>query len=252
MFIKPRLLPFLDRINGLLARPLRYASYYSYFRTHYKVDKIVTPVRCMDTAKVDLYTICDSYLWSFFASEKFFCGVNKLTMIKTNNQEKLKTNLDQSKINVLLIEFSERNVRGILGDTSYINNVITDGHENLKVILNNYKTSDPANSKVQNINNKNILLGGNTKSVLKVIQNFRSDVFDFIFNNKINTNIESNIWDISLFTPIKEIKANINYKLFNTVDNDVKISKSGTQLHFYSPTIDTSNNMSSFKNIPDA
>jgi hypothetical protein len=157
-------------------------------------------------------------------------------LVKTNNEEQLKVILDTSKINVLLVEFSERNVRNIVGYTSYINNLI-----NVEVREAEIKkaTIDHKTAKI----NRNI----NSESFF---QKIKSNVPRFLFNRDINSNIEANIWDVSLFTPIKEFKADINYRLFGTLPQDVKISEKKKQL-FYSPTIDTSNSMSSFKSMPD-
>jgi len=204
-------------------------SYLPFFRRHNKVYDTVPRIVCNRTNKINLYAICDSYLWGFFASDKFYCNVNEFTLVKTNDKGCLKTNLDPSKINVLLLEFSERNVRGLLADTSYVNNLINAQSTGIKTDTNKIKAV----------------------SILQRIKNIRSGIFDFIFNNRINSNIESNFWDISLFTPIKEFKSNMNYKLFDKVDKNVKVSKDGKQL-FYTPTIDTSNWMSSFKSLSEA
>ena len=225
-------------------------SYLPYFRKPHRVEGTIRPVLCSNGYKINLYAICDSYLWEFFASDKFYCGVNKVTIVKTNNKQSLKANLDLLKINVLLVEFSERNVRSILGDTSYVNNLINAQSEKLKTgtisteILKSNKDKDTFGDKgISSWKFK-------ATSILQEIKKMKSDVFDFIFNNKINSNIESNFLDVSLFTPIKEFKSNINYKLFDRVDNYVKVSKDGKQL-FYAPTIDTSDWMSSFKSLSD-
>ena len=149
--------------------------------------------------------------------------------------------MDSSKINILLIEFSERNVRYLLEESGYGDNIVKAQTYNKEISTNN-----------------DIVSGSDIKApVLKAEkmtpQNIKSQVFEFIFNKKINTNIESNIWDITLFTPIKELKADINYKLFNSVDDNtnVAVSEDGKQL-LYEPTIDTSSNMSSFKYLSDS
>ncbi|HEY2583192.1 MAG TPA: hypothetical protein VGI43_15375 [Mucilaginibacter sp.] len=173
---------------------------------------------CSVQKKIDLYEICDSYMFLFFNSAKYYCGVEKLTQIKTNEQETLAAKLDTSKINVLLLEFSERNVRVLLEDSDYMKNIISENYSN------------------------------NSKSKLK---EKIKDAYHFLFNKDINTNLEYHICDYAVFTPIKEFKANLNYKLFNTIDKDVKLSKSGNQL-FYAPTIDSSKISSSFQHVTDS
>jgi hypothetical protein len=219
-------------------------SYLPYFRKHRETKDTIHPIACRPDHKIDLYTICDSYLWGFFPSEKFYCNVDKLTIVKINDGRGLKVRLNSSKVNVLLLELSERNVRGTLGMPSSVDDLISaqDGPE---TATSSTEESTPGNAKKEIASWK-----FKVRTVLERMKKMRSDVFDFIFNNKINSNIESNFWEISLFTPIKEFKSNINYKLFNKVNNNVKVSKDGKQL-FYTPTIDTSDWMSSFKSLSE-
>jgi hypothetical protein len=219
-------------------------SYLPYFRKHRDTKDTIQPIVCGPDHKIDLYTICDSYLWGFFASEKFYCNVNKLTIVKINDGRGLKVRLDSSKINVLLFELSERNIRGTLGKPSSADDLIS-AQDGPRTTTNSAEALTPGNAKKGSTSWK-----FKVRTVLERMKNVRSDVFDFIFNNKINSNIESNFWEISLFTPIKEFKSNINYKLFNKVDNNVKVSKDGKQL-FYTPTIDTSDWMSSFRSLSE-
>jgi hypothetical protein len=170
---------------------------------------------CGGAKKVDLYLIADSYIWAKFKQPDFYCGVNKLTNIKTNFREVLSGKLDSTKINVLIVEFAERNVRDILRDSIYVAQVITNDKKDIQ------KTGESSISSylfLKNINN--------------------------------NANLELNIWDFSAFRFIKEFKADLNYKLFNEVNSNVGIDNSGNRL-FYGPTIDTTNIMSSFKYLPD-
>jgi hypothetical protein len=220
-------------------------SYLSYFRKNYHDINNIKRISCSDTKDIDLYSICDSYLWAFFPSRNYYCGVNKFVLAKTNTKEKLKINLDSTKINILLIEFSERNLRDILLDAQYINNLIIIKPQNIKSNINRAELLENHLSQ-EKVKNPSYLF--DFHSFLKGFKSAKSNFFDFIFNNKINSNIKSNIWDISLFTSIKELKANMNYKLFKSIDKDVSISKDEKQL-FYSPTIDTTESTSSFKSL---
>lgn len=172
---------------------------------------------CNYHKKINLYEICDSYMFLFLNSDKYYCGVDKLTQVKTNDKETLSTNLDTSKINVLLLEFSERNVRVLLEDSDYVKNIVS-----------------------KNLNNSKVKFSEKIKSI-----------YHLLFNSEINSNLEYNMCDYSFLTPIKEFKANLNYKLFNSVDKDVKLSKNGKQL-FFAPTIDTSKISSSFQQVSNA
>ena len=64
-------------------------SYLSYFRKHYHVEDKVKSATCNYQHKIDLYAVCDSYIWPFFDSSKYYCGVDRLTFIRTNFREKL-------------------------------------------------------------------------------------------------------------------------------------------------------------------
>ncbi|MGZ3872382.1 MAG: hypothetical protein ACXVJD_05670 [Mucilaginibacter sp.] len=195
-------------------------SYLPYFKENHKKPNLPEPVGCKYGNKINLYAICDSYIWAFVNTNKFYCGVNKFEIRKTNIRDRLKEKLDTSKLNVLLIELSERNVAPLLNDTAYINNIFsfTKG--------NNEKYLRPKKSKIYAIKEK---------------------VFGFLFNPKVNSNLESLIWDFSLFTPIKEFKSSLNYKLFKAVNQDVTVLDNRQLL--YSPTIDTAQITSSFKYI---
>ena len=177
-------------------------------------DSVKFP-NCNYPKKINLYAICDSYIFLFFNSDKFFCGVNNFSEIKTNDMELFTSKLDTSKINVLLLEFSERSVRPLLEDSVYISSLITENRQYL--------------------------------SKIKLKQKIRT-IYHTVFNDEINANLEYNTWDYSLFTPVKEFKSNFNFKLFNEVNKDVKISENGKQL-FYAPTIDTLKVTSSFKYV---
>ena len=70
-------------------------------------------------------------------------------------------------------------------------------------------------------------------------------------NPVLNENLEFNLFDYKLFTPLKEFKANLNYRLFNRVNNDVRVSPDHKYL-FYNATIDTNYTTSSFTRIDNA
>jgi len=205
-------------------------AYLPYFRKNYVNQDSAKLAGCDQSPKINLYEICDSYLWEFLNKEKFYCGVNKLTYATTNDKNKLTAQLDSSKINVLLLEMSERNIRRILYDSAYVANMIIT------------KPGKPINT------GKTVLAksSGSSKWESRI-----SKITDVVFNKSINANIEDNIWDIALFTPIKELKAIINYKLLGRINDDVKLSSDKKQL-FYSMTIDADKNTSSFKPVTDA
>jgi hypothetical protein len=174
-------------------------------------------IKCNLPAQTYLYTLCDSHIWEFIADKKYYCGVDSFRWFNTTEKQKLDINLDHKKNNIFLFEISERKIRETLNDTGYINHVIHTQKTGTSLAENDHS--------------------------------FFFKIKTFIFNGAINTNLELNIWDYQLFSTIKEFKANLNYKL-NLVDKSVVIAPDKKQL-FYTPTIDTTQITSSFKNISD-
>ena len=211
---------------------LYYFSFLSYFRRNHHIDyKSLEPPKCNSNGVINLYTVCDSYLWSYF-DIKSYCNLNKLVVLKTNNEETLTTTLDTSKSNVLLIELAERNIGILLNDTVYSNHII-----------------NPSLSTSGGVIAEQTAPTHNLHRFLDTIERYKA----ILFNDKVNTNLESNIWDLFLFSPIKEFKADMNYKIFNSFSSDIMISDNGKQL-FYRPTIDTTKKfytISSFRHVSD-
>ena len=176
---------------------------------------------CTLPKKTDLYVFADSYVWPFFDNEKYYCGVDKLTYWRLGSRSLARVKPDPTKKNILLMEFSERNLRYILDDASFVD-------EMLKAIQNTLP-SEPATTLV----NK---------------ESLKDKVFKSVFNKNINTNLEGLIWGIPAVSAIKEFKADVNYKLFGSTNYYVTPSKKIRQLYF-TYTIDTTENMSSFKPV---
>src|SRR5205823_2601238 len=66
----------------------------------------------------------------------------------------------------------------------------------------------------------------------------------------INQNIEAVLFGYELFAPIKEMKAEFNFRLFNRHSPLVYVSDNGVNLYAME-TVDTTNNYSSFKAVSD-
>ena len=216
-------------------------SYLSKFRESPTSTPKVVATKCDNNAQIDLYQVGDSYIWKYLNNRAYYCNVNKSTMVKTNNKGKLYLNLDSSKVNVLLVEFAERNIIRILQDTGYTYHILN-------------KANNPAVSGiVKGETRESISVKANSKwaKFKSKFETVSNDVSDVLFNSHINTNIELNLWNMALFSPIKEFKANVNYYLFGSVDKDVRISSNQKQLYLAS-TIDTLSNESSFQRISDA
>jgi hypothetical protein len=69
---------------------------------------------------------------------------------------------------------------------------------------------------------------------------------DSLFNPKINSNLEYNMFNYNIINPVREIKAMLNYKFFHRASGDVVISDDGNQL-FLKQTVAEKGDMSSFE-----
>lgn len=232
--------------DGWFRSDRRYGDLYGraflpYFRKHYHQTGSVRADSCGVAKRMNLYAIGDSYLWMFADSAKFYCGVDRFTSAKTNKREKLSVVLDSSKINVLLFEISERNIRSIFSDSLYIGDMVRPQHQGSQTTIDNMDMTDQAgHDKPGSPHSRQVphsMIGS-------------SKVMDLVFNKDINTNLESNLWDVSWFTPVKEFKAAVNYNLFGVVDKGVYVSTDRHRLYF-NETIDTAYLSSSFKPVPE-
>jgi hypothetical protein len=194
-------------------------SYYPGFQIPISNKATVTLNKC-DTNKkqIDLYGLCDSYLWSMNFPDTVFCNVNKWKYATINKFDNLQAKLDTAKVNVLLIEFVERSIAMMLQDRiTYMDTFLT-----LK------KAEEIITQPSNDLNSKT----------------------DFLFNKNINTNIEFNVFETAIFTPIKKLKAAFNYTLLKTLDTNVAIGPDKKYL-LYKPTVDPSSLHSSFRPISD-
>lgn len=184
-------------------------------------DYTVKPPDCGNLEKsYNVYAFTDSYTENIFKKPRNFCGANEAVGAFTNNKEVLPVYLDKAKKNIVVIECVERDVRTRLTDTGYLMRFITISKEKPKA----KKTSDGKYH------------------------------FNFHFNFKIKNadgDYETNLWDYRFLRPLKELKAAMNYKLFNRTYVDAVVSPDEKYL-LYQCTVDTNYIQSSFKPIDDA
>jgi hypothetical protein len=173
--------------------------------------------------QINLYLSCDSYVGvgkTIWLPEnlqpKNFKNVNKIEYYRRSIERGF-IKLDTTKRNILIYEVVERNVRDMFADTTYF--------------WNERNNLDFSQSEQQKYSSKN------------------TDFFDFIFNKKINQNLEFNLFSNPIFRVFKEWKAYINTDLFHK-PNEVVISADGKNM-YYAPTIDRALKTSSFNPIDD-
>jgi hypothetical protein len=188
-----------------------------YKKKHFMAED-VRPYYVQSKAKsnVALYSICDSYLWTFMPNDSLLRHADSYRFTRWDYEAK-QFHLDPSKQNILVLETVERRVRPTIKDTAYI-------YKHLGVVDAASKESEHE-------------------------FNTLDWVDSHVFNKSIEENLEFNLFDYSLFTPFKELKAQLNYYVFNRKSQDVVISKTRRQL-YYTPTVDSAAMTSSFKKLP--
>ncbi len=186
-------------------------------------------------ASIDLYVIGDSFLAHALESEK---DVKFLTNTRLKsfwwgykNKENKTVVLDKTKINVLLIEVAERFFRqNFSGRSKYPESV-------LKV----YQTS-PANQghqETQAVRSK----AGPLASLVNLSQKR-------IVSENQSQNLQLMFFGYEVFGPVKELKAELNFRLFSRTQPWVHVSRDNKNL-FLAETISPDLASSSFKPLGD-
>lgn len=185
---------------------------------------------------INLYCICDSYLNGFFSSPSIFCGVKtyKFTMWpgvrKWDHGGPIETEVDSTQINVLLIERSER-FFSVIPLQDYLDKI-----EFVK--------------KQKNVKKKITGIISEDASFFSVDREQIIRIHNMIMNENIGQNLEFNLFDYVIFNPLKELKAQLNYKLFGRMNNGVSVIP-GQPYLFLRETVDPAFNQSSFRPIDD-
>jgi hypothetical protein len=200
-----------------------------YFRKNYRTVPIWEERKiCKKEKDIDLYMFCDSYVWVFAPDDSFYCGVNKLQFATNNYREYLTVKLDSTKKNILLMEFVERDlIPDLQYSYPYLSEFLSiDSTRGSSVKMDTKKSSG--------------------LSIAKVFSDFKTG----LFNPNINSNIKFLVWETALFTPVRELRASVNYRLFDKIDKEVQMGPDHKYL-LYNQTVDTSMESSSFRDIPD-
>ncbi len=200
-------------------------SYLPQFRIQQPPTGYITVDVPKGNRDINLYGLVDSHIYAFVKSDTIFYGVKNYWYSKWADSAVNETiHIDTTKKNVLFIEVVEHNIR-LFADTNHV--------------FKKFKVS-AAPAPAHQYANK----AGKTGFSGSLLRGLRDGIFD----KAITQNLEFNLFNYRLFTPLKELKANINYKLFNRVDKDVIVSGNGKYLYL-TATADT-NYESSFYPIP--
>ena len=196
--------------------------------------------RQTDTAKnTDLWLIGDSFLsvvtGEIVDSVLYKTSLKYFYYPNTENGRKVNITLSGNRKKILLIERTER----------FMRMEFTERKEAIKYL--DFFLTDTLNP----VAGSAIIL-----DKIPVIQENKSNNLSFLKNLKlkwnspeiVNQNLEKILFGYGLFTPFKEIKAGINYRIFNRVNPLVYPSPDKKNLYFYE-TIDPENTLSSFNPV---
>ncbi|WP_461461478.1 hypothetical protein [Mucilaginibacter sp.] len=204
---------------------LCYLPEYKFELEPFKKYERIRPIRA--TGRL-LYIIGDSYLADKSLSGAFD-GFDNVFFLDRRFPFGPIT-LDNTKQNILIMEFAERNL------VDYEINQTAESLWTKKELANrlNYSSASVSgrdNSTVQT---------GIAERLNKIL-----------FNKDLSRNLELLLFDDKIFTPVKEVKAQLNYKMFNRLSNDIAVSTDKKRL-LMNITVDTAYRQSDFRTIQDS
>ena len=182
---------------------------------------------CKTPRDKNLYVLCDSYLFNFVKTNKIFNGVKNYWFARWNINDESEVEVNTRQKNVLLLESTERFLMQ-LADSNFV--------------YNTFKPKPVARD-------TDVIIAGEKQTYLKTAVIPRYNILQIMFNPRINNTLEFHLFDYRWLAPLKEIKANLNYNVFNRVDKDVVLSPKKDHL-FFNNTVNK-NMGSSFKPMDD-
>lgn len=224
-YLMKKIAPFRYEMNSPLGSDkYRYGDLFGLsYLPEYKIvpeKKVIPHCDYERPGNVNLFMICDSYIWGFVKTDSIFCNVNKMEILRWARGEKIEEKLDSTFKNILIIEVSERYARQFLPDTTGVFSSLIVQKEN------------------ENLNFK------------RASETLSDKILRYLYNKDINQNLEFNLFDYRFLTPFKEAKAELNYRLFGRTSKDVAVLPDKAYL-FYGPTIDSTKNTSSFNSVSE-
>ncbi|HXO75978.1 MAG TPA: hypothetical protein VN824_12095, partial [Puia sp.] len=191
---------------------------------------------------IDLYAICDSYLTdNFVKSNLYYTRVDKYLQLNLFLDKPAVVSLDPKKINVLLIEKTEREVKEML-TTKFdllMNKILTTGQ------VPPATTLPPSTHGASGPNVSDGAADGRPAALL-------NKTADALFNPHCNENLQELLFDYQFLTALKECKARLNRKVFGRISHDVVISTDSGHL-LYERTVNPENiGVSSFAPLEPA
>lgn len=206
-------------------------SYLADFKKEvWKEKTVIERDTCSFSREINLFCICDSYLYSFIQSPSIFCGVKTYKFTRWYLDGPIETELDSTKVNVLLIERTER---------YFPFTPLADYLNRIKLVK---KHAIVKSEKAEIIRQNASLCFIDHEKIMAI--------YNMIYNKNIDQNIEFNLFDYMIFSPLKELKAQLNYKVFGRTNKEVSVIPDKPYL-FLSETVDPRSGSSSFIPISD-
>jgi hypothetical protein len=175
---------------------------------------------CEDPQNINLYTISDSYLNNRF-TEKAFCGVHQLTQVSWDGGAST-IQLDNQKNNILILETVERYACVRLSNLEWMKHFII---EEPRKINQNSDSIQPILKDEKRLSSENVT--------------------QYFFNQKINQNLEFNLFDYKPFLSVWETRAELTQRLFNRLASSTVSMAANNQYLVLKETIDGKQNTAS-------
>ena len=179
----------------------------------------------MKAAGRNLYIIGDSYL-ADKEIEGAFPGFDKVVFLDDRFPFGPIT-LDSTRQNYLILEFAERNLNGY----DFTKTTETKWTQTELAAKNNFNMSYQPRATVEPLS-------------------LWTRFCNIVFNKDLSRNLETLLFDSPLFTRIKELKADLNYKLIGSLPKEVTVSTNKERL-LMNATVDTASDLSSFRKFDD-
>ncbi|OSZ79423.1 hypothetical protein CAP35_14565 [Chitinophagaceae bacterium IBVUCB1] len=178
-------------------------------RFHKPKERVYEPKQCDSNNNINLVLWGDSY--TQYMGDTCFCAATY--QYGRRFFSNLTYRIDSTKRNILVIECTERLVRGYFSDTRMLNEVVKSDEQK-----STYIAPIP-----------------HTTYVSFAMPNMAS-----IFNEHINQNLEYNLFNYNFINPVRKMKAWMNYKIFNRASGDAVLAAAGDRLYLKSTLSSTS------------
>lgn len=191
-------------------------SYLPEFRLPKSAGFIEPPTGLPAEKDIDLYIVGDSYLYSYLDTiPDYYARVARVDFRRWAHVPTREETFHSTRKKVLLIETVERNLAHVIG------------LEHIRAV---FEVTPPP--------------------VLPWWERWNEAIKAAIYHPTLETNLDFTLFNLALFSPLKELKARWNDRVFGRLASEVRRSKSGDQL-FMNETVANREIGSSYREIPE-